>query len=335
MKKLLSVGISLWSFCAFIAVAAPSGWVIGWGSNPAYGCDGVPLNQSSTNLVTIDGKILNDAAAVSAGIYHSLALKSNGTVVGWGIDLAGQATGYVPKGTDHTNGPVVIAGRPLDNVVAISAEWSHSLALKRDGTVIEWGAPLPGKTFELSSLSNITAIAAGNEHNLALKRDGTVIGWGRVKMPIGLSNIVSIAAAKTFGGNDTAIKSDGTVIQWNTRSGQVRNVAGLSSVVAVAIGQLPFGGDSYVALKRDGTVVGWGGSDVPVGLTNAVTIAAGGTYDLALRKDGTVFAWGRIVGIGSATVPAGLSNVVAIAAGNNYCLAITTNRSVAEKFMQK
>ena len=52
---------------------------------------------------------------------------------------------------------------------------------------------------------------------------------------------------------------------------------------------------------------------------------------LALKKDGTVVGWGRICGE-PVIVPAGLSNVVAIAAGQTYCLAITTNSAVAERF---
>jgi len=51
-------------------------------------------------------------------------LKSNGTVVGWGYDYAGQAT--IPDG--------------LRNVVAIAAGGGHSLALKSNGTVVGWGA---------------------------------------------------------------------------------------------------------------------------------------------------------------------------------------------------
>ena len=63
-------------------------------------------------------------------------------------------------------------------------------------------------------------------------------------------------------------------------------------------------------------VVAWGDNldgqaGVPLELTNAVAVAAGGNTSLALRDDGTVVAWGR----GATEFPAGLSNVVAIAAG--------------------
>jgi alpha-tubulin suppressor-like RCC1 family protein len=132
---------------------------------------------------------------------------------------------------------------------------------------------------------------------------------------------------------------------------------GLSNVVALAAGAA-----HSLALRRDGTVVGWGWNKVgeatgtpttnsPNGLdfisaghvhlggqvlSNVVSIAAGTGYSLALKNDGTVVAWGRMVNdLYPATVPAGLSNVVAIAAGENFCLAITTNRAVADRFRQK
>lgn len=64
-------------------------------------------------------------------------------------------------------------------------------------------------------------------------------------------------------------------------------------------------------------VVAWGDNSqgqagVPLSVTNAVAVAAGGNTSLALRSDGTVVAWGR----GAADFPAGLSNVVALAAGS-------------------
>ena len=52
-----------------------------------------------------------------------------------------------------------------------------------------------------------------------------------------------------------------------------------------------------------------------------VVIAAGHMHSLALKQDGTVVAWGTIV-FGQTTVPVGLSNVIAIAAGGSGSLAI-------------
>ena len=56
---------------------------------------------------------LSNVVAIAAGDSHSLALKSDGTVVAWGYNGEGQTT--VPAG--------------LSNVVAIAAGGYHSLAL--------------------------------------------------------------------------------------------------------------------------------------------------------------------------------------------------------------
>ena len=66
------------------------------------------------------------------------------------------------------------------------------------------------------------------------------------------------------------------------------------------------------------SVAGWGDNgfsqlNIPAGLNDATTIAAGLAHNLALKSDGTVVGWGNNVN-GEATPPPGLSNVVAIAA---------------------
>jgi len=56
-------------------------------------------------------------------LFHTVALKQNGTVVAWGSNYAGQIG--VPTG--------------LRDVAAIAAGSAHTLALKKDGTVAAWG----------------------------------------------------------------------------------------------------------------------------------------------------------------------------------------------------
>ena len=71
---------------------------------------------------------------IASGGYHSLALKTDGTVWSWGRNNFGQLG-------DNTNTnrllPVQVQG--LSGVSAISAGYYHSLALKNDGTVWAWG----------------------------------------------------------------------------------------------------------------------------------------------------------------------------------------------------
>jgi hypothetical protein len=95
---------------------------------------------------------LSGVKAIAGGMSHSLALKNDGTVVGWGSNQFGQAS--PPEG--------------LTGVVAITAGFSHSVALKSDGTVVAWGFNNFGIATVPVGLSGVKAIAAGYFHSLAL-----------------------------------------------------------------------------------------------------------------------------------------------------------------------
>jgi hypothetical protein len=89
----------------------------------------------------------------------------------------------------------------LSDVSAIAAGFGHTVALKRDGTVVVWGWNLDGQTTVPPGLSGVSAIAAGLGHTVALKRDGTVVAWGsngvgQTTLPpgLGLSGVSAIAA---------------------------------------------------------------------------------------------------------------------------------------------
>jgi alpha-tubulin suppressor-like RCC1 family protein len=139
------------------------------------------LRSNGTVVGTNAPPSLTNAIAIAAGWYHTLALKSDGTVVGGGDDPYGQID--VPGG--------------LSGVVAIAAGGYHSLALKSDGTVVAWGGNFDGQA-SVPPLSNVVAIAAGGLHSLALMGDGTVAAWGdntygQTSLPAGLTNVSAIA----------------------------------------------------------------------------------------------------------------------------------------------
>ena len=343
----------------------PSGEVIGWGDNVAGQATGIssyPVsngvtvitdNPYSTGRVVIAGQILSNVVSVSASYFHSMALKSDGTVVGWGGNQAGHATGTATPFPHRTNGPVIVAGRFLSDVTAIASGGSN-LALKRDGTVVAWG-----ENAVPAGLSNVVAIAAHEFTSMALKRDGTVVSWtsaswdpghGRLKALEGLSNVVAVAVGGA--GNvawNTALKKDGTIVVWrHDMSQQERVPDDMTNVVAIAAGTI-----HTLALKKDGTVMGFGYDEdgqatgvptnqapddahlssglVTIGgkvLNNVQAVAAHGLYSMALKRDGTIVMWGNKRFYRD--VPAGLTNVIAIAAGEGFCLAITTNTSFLE-----
>src|SRR5664280_577223 len=148
-----------------------SGTVVAWGSN-VNGQASVPSG-------------LTNVTAVSAGEYNSLALRSDGTVIGWGYVYPGD--NGIPMPTD------------LSGVTAISAGSFHNLALKSNGTVVGWGDNLGQKATPPTGLGGVVAISAGNDQSLALKSDGKVVGWGfsvygDSTPSSDLSNVTAIAA---------------------------------------------------------------------------------------------------------------------------------------------
>jgi alpha-tubulin suppressor-like RCC1 family protein len=279
----------------------------GWAYSLALKSDGTVVGWGSTVPAG-----LSQVVAIAAGAYHSLALKDDGTVVAWGSGIGTN----VPFG--------------LNGVVAISAGASHSLALKSDGTVVAWGDDSFGQSMAPGGLSGVVAIAAGWDHSLALRSDGTVVAWGddsfgQSMAPGGLSGVVAISARQF---HNLALKGDGTVAVWGSNDyGQNTVPSGLSGVVAVSAGVA-----HSLALKADGRVVAWGWNsfgetNVPAGLSGVVATASGAYHSLALKDDGTVVAWGSN-SYGQSTVPAGLTHVVEIAAGGYHSLALKSDGTV-------
>ena len=132
--------------------------------------------------------------AIDAGGGSSLALKSDGTVLAWGVNASGQlGVGDIVRRLT----PTLVSGLGFGSgVVAIDAGAAHSLALKSDGTVLAWGLNATGQlgdgtTIQRTTpvqvkdpadptgfLAGVKAIAAGSAHSLALKSDDTVLAWG-------------------------------------------------------------------------------------------------------------------------------------------------------------
>ncbi|MBI4491966.1 MAG: hypothetical protein HY690_04150, partial [Chloroflexi bacterium] len=171
-----------------VRLAPPAGGG-NWASDPGLGlrvttASGSPVLAEN---YTTGGTTAAAEVAVSidaAGDYHSVALKSDGSVWAWG----GNDYGQVGDGTTTPRLiPVQVGG--LGGVVALAAGDSHSLALKSDGTVRAWGYNWAGQLGDgtttqrltpvrVSGLSGVAAVAAGIYHGLAVKNDGTAWAWG-------------------------------------------------------------------------------------------------------------------------------------------------------------
>jgi alpha-tubulin suppressor-like RCC1 family protein len=65
-------------------------------------------------------------------------------------------------------------------VVAIATGDYHSLALKRDGTVIAWGLNTAGQCEVPSGLRNVALVAARGSHSMVLVEDPSLLSKATV-----------------------------------------------------------------------------------------------------------------------------------------------------------
>ena len=124
----------------------------------------------------------SNVTAIAAATYHSMFLKSDGSLWGMGSD------GYGQLGTSmggNTNQPEQIVS---SNVTAVAIAGTDSLFVNSDGSLCGMGLSQYGQLGdgtiggtnrpEQIVASNVTAIAAGDWHSLFLKSDGSLWAMG-------------------------------------------------------------------------------------------------------------------------------------------------------------
>ena len=128
----------------------------------------------------------NGFIAISAGGFHSLGLKDDGSVAAWGQNDDGQCN--VPA--------------PNSAFIAIAAGSYYSLGLKEDGSVVGWGSNSSGQCNVPAPNSGFIDIAVGYRHSLGLKDDGSVAAWGwnpygQCNVPAPTNGFIAIAAGRS------------------------------------------------------------------------------------------------------------------------------------------
>jgi alpha-tubulin suppressor-like RCC1 family protein len=237
-------------------------------------------NEGQTNIAPLPPGVTY--TTVSGGAYHTLALRSNGTLVAWGSNAEGQTdVPPLPPGVTYT---------------AVSAGQHRNLAVLSNGTVVEWGLieVLP-PWYESPELNfGYTAVACGWNHSLALRNDGTVLAWGEndfgqtdvPELPFGMS-YTALSAGDGF---SVALRSDGNVVAWG-RNDSGQTYAPFRWSWEPRFTSVSAGRAHGVAMRSDGRMYPWGAPTLPL-LPNIISASAGGDHTLALRSDGTVVAGG-------------------------------------------
>lgn len=323
-------------------VLRTTGDVWAWGDNWAGHLGNGTSNHSTVpvQVLTAVNQPLKDVVEISAGQYHSVALRADGTVLVWGHNYDGQL------GTEDNVGREYATQIPnLSEVVHIAAGAFHTLALKQNGTVWAWGydeefgnlgdgprfsSNTPIRVHFTDGITPepiIAKLSTGFYHNFAVDENGDVWAWG---------------------GN------------WNGELGNGTWTANLlpSKVPALAGAESLSGGwgFSYMVRRELGEpkVYGWGfnwtgnlglGSTsdnilvpTPVpALAETTVIKGGSAHGLFLKENGALSAAGRnqfhqVSTSASSNIPApstvSLTNVVAIAVGFNQSNAMTADGKI-------
>ena len=113
----------------------------------------------------------SEAVQITAHTGHAILLKKNGDVMGTGGNI------YGPVGRHGLGDKAVRWSKIMSGARAIATGSSHSVAIRRDGTLMAWGrgyGPEP-----VPVMAEVVAVAAGYSTTIALKRDGSLWQWER------------------------------------------------------------------------------------------------------------------------------------------------------------
>jgi alpha-tubulin suppressor-like RCC1 family protein len=233
---------------------------------------------------------LTGVVQVSAGDFHTLFVRSNGTVWACGNN----ANGELGDGTT-TSHSVPTQVPSLSGIIAAAAGEGFSLFLKNDSTVWSCGRNSFGQLGDNSTvdklvpvqvrtmtglLTGVKQIAVGRNHSLFLKGNGQVFSCGsnfRGQLGIGnnqdrlyavLATITSVKKISAGWEHSLFLKADSTVWACGYNLyGQLGDASNMNRSSSVQVG-----GPS---------------------LTGAISIEAGGDHTLICKGTGTVWSCGK------------------------------------------
>lgn len=220
-------------------ILASDGSLWSWGENylgwPVLG-SGTKGNQTILRRIAED----NDWVDVSTSDSHCLALKADGTMWTWGQNLYGQL-GIASSGRADSERATPVRSAPGNDWKQVAAGGSHSLALKKDGTLWAWGNNWAGQLGIGSSATEVhqvTQVGVGTNwvkiqasaiQSVGLQTDGTLWFWGsltgsatdtnRFDVPTRISADTNWSEVGFGFFTVFAIKGDGTLWIWGRKAG--------------------------------------------------------------------------------------------------------------------
>ncbi|MFD4575340.1 RCC1 domain-containing protein [Streptomyces sp. NPDC058417] len=215
-------------------VVLRDGGVMAWGSDKFLVRGGRREGNGGVSVPErMDG--VGGVVGMGPGLLNAFALRGNGTVLGWGInvtDVLGDRDGTVLGRIDGVSG-----------VVDVASAGGAVVALKADGRVCAWGnnahgllgvEQLGGQTGRpvlVPGLDDIVQVVGGSDVAYALDRKGAVWAWGRgasgslgdgdgedhaVARPVRVTGLPPIRRVSAFQLTGYAIDTDGDMWGWGS-----------------------------------------------------------------------------------------------------------------------
>jgi alpha-tubulin suppressor-like RCC1 family protein len=286
----LGVGSSDNEFLSFIQVGAATNWKTVFPADSytiamkqdgtLWGCGQNVYNQlgqggpgANITIFVPIGTATNWKTVATSGCDSSTALKTDGTLWGWGSNSC-----YVFGASDVTAFTV-----PKQLTLSTDTDWDkvaggggHFLALKTNGTLWAWGDGGAGQTgydhavihgYELNQIpGNWKAMGGGLRYSMGIKTDGTLWQWGNnditeidpsatnynyIPVQLGTAtNWESISCSNYFA---TGLRTDGSLWSWGKNNhGQLGNgtTTPLTAPTQVVIAGCALGTEEFTAETR-------------------------------------------------------------------------------------
>ena len=170
-----------------------------WGRNRkgALGIADSECDQSDNDgyaCQSLAYKLMDDVAAISAGLDYSMAVTKDGTLYAWGDNAEGQL-GLASVDSKSADGEPYqsVPAKVMDNVKTVSCGSRYqAFAITNDNDLYGWGKNTVGsvgiekvdneedgiQTVPVKVMSDVAQVATGSAHTLALTTEGTAYAWG-------------------------------------------------------------------------------------------------------------------------------------------------------------
>jgi len=262
---------------------------------------------------------------VSASDVHTMGIRDDGSLWGWGLNLNGRI-GFAGTLTGTSFGPMRVG---TDNDWAhVSAGVSHTMAIRNDGSLWGWGNAQFGRLgngsqaavnqvqpVRIGNHNDWVYVSAGNFHTMGIREDGSLWAWGAPANG-------RLGHGSAYGGNVITPVRIGTDYWAHVSAGSTHTVA----------------------IRKDGSLWAWGenangrlGNDSTTGNTTAperigeaydwVFVSAGQAHTMGIREGGSLWAWGNNGGgrLGTGSTTGNITIPTRIGDDNDWAFVSTGN----------